>query len=77
MRDTDAYGQWEMEAARRREVIAADRPVRDVAREVRSTAGETILSTFAIRARAALGIAESRPSQPACDQRRPTVSPGR
>ena len=71
MRDTDAYGQWEMEAARRREVIDADRRARDAARGARSTAGGAMRSRFAVRVRATLRLSDRRASQPVCDQRRP------
>ena len=68
MRDTDTFGPWEMEAARRREVLVADRPTHDAVRPER----EAAWSRIALRARQAVGLApERRPSQPACDHRRP------
>ena len=71
MRDTDAFGPWEMEAARRREVLVADRPTLDATRSTRAAAW----SRFAVRARQAMGLApERRPgqeSQLVCDHRRP------
>jgi hypothetical protein len=67
MGDTDAFGTWEIEAARRREVLAADRPTPDATRRP-----EAAWSRFTVRARQAMGLApERRQSQRAGDHRRP------